>query len=99
MKEELAGAKTGGKKKMERRNATEDGKGRNYMSEKWHDGINPGSSGIWTGILLLLIGSDYFLVKIKYLPEWMWSWNSAFNRAWVFSLAFGTILEGRPGLF
>ena len=48
--------------------------GENYMSEKWHDRNPSGSSGVWTGILLLLIGSDYFLVENKILPEWMWSW-------------------------
>jgi predicted membrane protein len=44
------------------------------MPGKWHDRSQSGSSGVWTGILLLLIGSDYFLVENKLLPEWMWSW-------------------------
>jgi len=35
------------------------------------------SSGLWTGILLILIGTDYFLVNSRppILPEWMWSWE------------------------
>ena len=37
--------------------------GKNYMSEKWHERNQSGSSGVWTGILLVLIGTDYFLVN------------------------------------
>jgi predicted membrane protein len=58
--------------KQERERRWEEGK--NYMPGKWHDRSQPGSSGVWTGILLLLIGSDYFLVENKIFPEWMWSW-------------------------
>jgi len=52
---------------------------KNYMPGKWHDRSQSGSSGVWTGILLLLIGTDYFLVHNGllnwHLPEWMWSWH------------------------
>ena len=77
MKEDTGGRKDGGKKKMERQERHrrwEEGK--NYMSGKWNDRNQSGSSGVWTGILLLLIGTDYFLVEtITILPEWMWSWE------------------------
>jgi len=48
-----------------------------YMSGKWNDRHQSGSSSVWTGILLLLIGTDYFLVNSHppILPEWMWSWE------------------------
>jgi predicted membrane protein len=47
------------------------------MSEKWSDRHQSRSSGVWTGILLVLIGTDYFLVNSHppILPEWMWSWE------------------------
>jgi predicted membrane protein len=47
----------------------------NYMSERWSDRHQSRSSGVWTGIFLLLIGSDYFLVENHVFPEWMWSWG------------------------
>jgi predicted membrane protein len=50
----------------------------NYMSHKWNDKYPSRSSGVWTGVLLLLIGTDYFLVHNEtgwHLPEWMWSWQ------------------------
>jgi len=45
-----------------------EGKWENYQSR---------SSGVWTGILLVLIGTDYFLVNSHppILPGWMWSWQ------------------------
>ena len=47
------------------------------MSEKWGDRHQSRSSGVWTGLLLILIGTDYFLVNSHppILPEWMWSWQ------------------------
>jgi len=45
------------------------------MSQKWSDRHQSGSSGVWTGILLLFIGADYFLVENKIFPGWMWSWE------------------------
>jgi len=47
------------------------------MSEKWGDRHQSRSSGVWTGLLLILIGTDYFLVNSHppILPEWMWSWE------------------------
>ena len=45
------------------------------MSEKWTDRSQSGSSGVWTGILLLLIGVDYLLVENNVFPKWMWSWQ------------------------
>jgi predicted membrane protein len=45
------------------------------MSERWSDRHQSHSSGLWTGILLLLIGADYFLVENNVLPKWMWSWE------------------------
>jgi predicted membrane protein len=61
--------------RRERHGRWEDGK--NFMSEKWNDRHQSGSSSVWTGILLLLIGTDYFLVNSHppILPEWMWSWE------------------------
>jgi len=58
--------------KEERRRRWEERK--NYMPEKWNDRYQSRSSGLWTGIFLLLIGTDYFLVENKVFPEWMWSW-------------------------
>jgi predicted membrane protein len=47
------------------------------MSERWSDRHQSRSSGLWTGILLIVIGTDYFLVNSNppILPEWMWSWE------------------------
>jgi predicted membrane protein len=47
----------------------------NYMSQRWNDRHQSRNSGVWTGILLLVIGVDYFLVENKVFPEWMWSWQ------------------------
>jgi len=47
----------------------------NYTSERWNDRSQSRSSGVWTGILLLLIGADYFLVENNVFPKWMWSWE------------------------
>jgi len=59
--------------KQERHRRWEEGK--NFMSEKWNDRHHSGGSSVWTGILLLLIGTDYFLVNSEILPKWMWSWE------------------------
>ena len=47
------------------------------MSGKWSDRHQSRNSGLWTGILLILIGTDYFLVNSHppILPRWMWSWE------------------------
>ena len=76
MKEETGGSKDGRKEEDGETSATEDGR-KDYMSGKWHDRHQSGSSSVWTGILLLLIGTDYFLVNSHppILPEWMWSWQ------------------------
>jgi len=47
----------------------------NYMSQGWNDKHQSRSSGVWTGILLLAVGVDYFLVDNNVFPEWMWSWQ------------------------
>jgi len=46
-----------------------------HMSERWSDRSQSRSSGVWTGVLLLLIGVDYFLVENNVFPKWMWSWE------------------------
>src|SRR6266550_6910281 len=60
-------------KNEERRDWREERK--NYAHERWGDRYHSGNGGIWTGVLLLLIGADYFLVENKVIPDWMWSWN------------------------
>lgn len=55
----------------ERRRKWEEG----FAPEKMNDRYQSMSGGVWTGILLLLIGVNYFLVDNGILPEWMWSWG------------------------
>ena len=75
MKEETGGSKDGRKEEDGERSATEDGR-KNYMSGKWNERHQSGSSSVWTGILLLLIGIGLLPCEnnIPILPEWMWSW-------------------------
>jgi len=47
----------------------------NYTSQGWNERHPSGSGRVWTGVLLLLIGADYFLVENKVFPEWMWGWE------------------------
>ena len=48
---------------------------RNYGSERWGEHYQARNSGVWMGIFLILIGSDYFLVENNVLPQWMWGWQ------------------------
>jgi hypothetical protein len=66
---------TGGRKGEDGgRNATGDGK---VCPKDGATGINPGAVAYGRGILLIVIGTDYFLVNSNppILPEWMWSWE------------------------
>lgn len=47
----------------------------NSTSGNWNDRHQSRSSGLWTGVLLLLIGADYLLVENNVFPKWMWGWE------------------------
>ncbi|HEY1870849.1 MAG TPA: hypothetical protein VGG71_07305, partial [Chitinophagaceae bacterium] len=58
---------------------------RNYGTERWGEHYQARNSGVWTGIFLLLIGLDYFLVENNILPHWMRGWG-------IFLIGFGLFI-------
>lgn len=58
----------------ERRRWREDRRRRWEGKWEWNDNSHA-RGGLWTGVLLVLIGIDYFLVTNGIFRPWMWSWQ------------------------
>ena len=60
----------------------------NYGTERWGEHYQSRNGGVWMGIFLLLIGTDYFLVENNVFPQWMWGWG-------IFLIGLGLFIGAR----